>query len=326
MRNSLLTFLAIVSLAVGAFSGDGLAQTGSFPDRALRFVVPYGPGGTVDPTARILAAKASEILGQPVVVENRAGAAGSVGTDVVVRAPADGYTVLVHTNVVASEPWLKQNLAYDFLKDMTPLMVINETPFVLLVHPSVPVKTVKEFVDHAKANPGKLNFGASGIGSSGHLRGEQFKAETGTKIEFVPYIDGGATLRALLTNEIQAAFDTLPGSIGMIQAETLRLLAVGTPQRWFLVPNTPTMKESGFQGLATQWIGAYVRSSTPPPIVDKLAAALKQAANDPGVREQYRKIGFETLAESPRDSQKRLKEETEMWRKIVQTAGIKIAN
>ena len=320
-----LTLAAVLSCAALAFPGDGMAQAGSYPDRPIRFVAPYGPGGTVDPTARILAGPVGEILGRPVIVENKPGAAGSIGTEHVIRQPADGYTVLIHTNLVASEPWLKPSLPYKFLKDMTPVMAINETPFVLLVNPSLPAKTVKEFVDHAKANPGKLNYGASGIGSSGHLRGEQLKLETGIKMEFVPYVDGGATLRGLLGNEIQAAMDTLPGSIGMIQAGTLRLLAVGTPQRWFLVPETPTMKESGFNNMASQWIGAYVRAETPPAILDKLGKAMQQAVNDPKVKEQYRKIGFEVVGEGPEGTLKRVTEETEMWRKTVEAAGIKIS-
>jgi tripartite-type tricarboxylate transporter receptor subunit TctC len=144
-------------------------------------------------------------------------------------------------------------------------------------------------------------------------------------MEFVPYVDGGATLRGLLGNEIQAALDTLPGSIGMIQAGTLRLLAVGTPHRWFLVPETPTMKESGFSNVASQWIGAYVRADTPPAIIDKLAKAMKQAVNDPRVKEQYRKIGFEVVGQGPEETLKRLKDESEMWRKTIEAAGIKIA-
>jgi tripartite-type tricarboxylate transporter receptor subunit TctC len=315
---------AVLLCAAIAFPGEGLAQGGAFPDRPIKFVVPYGPGGTVDPTARALAARASEILGQPVVVENKAGAAGSIGTDFVVRAPADGYTVLVHTNVVASEPALKPTLSYNFLKDMTPLVLIDETPFVLLVHPSLPVKSVKELIAYAKERPGTLNYGASGVGSSGHLRGEQFKLETGVNIVFVPYIDGGATLRGLLTNEIQVAFDTLPGSIGMIQSEKIRILAVGNAERWFLVPDVPTMKEAGYSSLASQWIAAYVRADTPPAIVDKLAKALKEATHDPKVREQYRKLGFETIGDGPQETLKRLREETEMWRKTIEAAGIKV--
>ena len=316
--------LAAAALATIACLTDAVAQGGAFPERPIKFIVPYGPGGTVDPTARILAARAAEILGQPVVVENKAGAAGSIGTELVVRAPADGYTVLVHTNVITSEPGLKPNLPYNFLKDMTPLITIDETPFVLLVHPSIPANSVKELVEYAKARPGKLNYGASGVASSGHLRGEQFQLETGVKLQFVPYIDGGATLRALLTDEIQVAFDTLPGSIGMIQGGKIRLLAVGSPQRWFLVPEVPTLSESGYGGLVSQWIGAYVRADTPPAIVDKLGKALKEAANDPKVKEQYKKLGFETVGDGPQETLKRLTEETAMWRKTIETAGIKL--
>lgn len=323
MWTTALGRIAFAGFAAVLLHGEGVAQVASFPDRPIRFVVPYGPGGTVDPTARTLATRAAEILGQAVLVENKPGAAGSIGTDFVVRAPADGYTVLIHTNVVASEPWLKPTLTYNFLKDLTPLLTIDETPFVVLVHPSLPVNSVKDLVEYAKANPGKLNYGASGIASSGHLRGEQFKLETGTKIEFVPYVDGGATLRGLLANEIQVAFDTLPGSIGMIQGGKLKLLAVGSSERWFLVPDAPTLKETGFGSLVSQWIAAYVRSDTPPAIVDKLARALKEASEDPKVREQYRKLGFETVGAGPQETAKRLKEETEMWRKTIETAGIK---
>jgi tripartite-type tricarboxylate transporter receptor subunit TctC len=324
MSTKALCLAGVLAFAGLASCDQTFGQGDSFPDRPIKFVVPYGPGGTVDPTARTLAARAAEILGQPVVVENKPGAAGSIGTDAVVRAPADGYTVLIHTNVVASEPTLKPTLSYNFLKDLTPLVTIDETPFVLLVHPSLPVNSVRELIAYVKERPGKLNFGASGVASSGHLRGEQFKLETGTNIVFVPYIDGGATLRGLLTNEIQIAFDTLPGSIGMIQGGKIKLLAVGSPQRWFLVPDVPTMQEAGFPGLVSQWIAAYVRADTPPAIVDKLARALKQATGDPNVKEQYRKLGFETVGDGPQETLKRLKEETEMWRKTIESAAIKI--
>ena len=319
----ILRFLGSILIVLAAARPEALAQPVAFPDRPIKFIVPYGPGGTVDPTARTLAARATELLGQPVVVENKPGAAGSIGTEFVVRAPADGYSVLIHTNVVASEPWLKATLQYNFLRDMTPLLTIDETPFVVLVHPSLPVTSLKDLVAYVKERPGKLNYGASGIASSGHLRGEQFQLETGTRIQFVPYVDGGATLRGLLANDIQIAFDTLPGSIANVQAGKLRLLAVGSEERWFLVPDTPTMKEQGFGALVSQWIAAYVRSDTPPAIVDRLARALKEAAEDPKVKDQYRKLGFETVGAGPAETAKRLREETEMWRKTIESAGIK---
>jgi tripartite-type tricarboxylate transporter receptor subunit TctC len=319
-----MRFLLAVLAFAAAFASASATHAQSYPARPIHFIVPYGPGGTVDPTARILAARAAELLGQPVVVENRAGAAGSIGTDIAVRAPADGYTVLVHTNLVASEPWLKTTLPYNFLRDMTPLVTINETPFVLLVHPSLPVNSVKELVEYAKARPGKLNFGASGVGASGHLRGEQFQVETGVKMTYVPYRDGGTTLMGLMNNEIQVSFDTLPGSIGMIKDGRLRILAVSTPQRWYLVPEVPTMTESGYPGLVSQWIGAYVRANTPREIVDKLAKSFQEALRDPKVQEQYTKYGFQTLGHGPEETLKRLQDETEMWRKTIAAAGIKL--
>ena len=315
--------LAIGALAV-AFLSASTAHAQSYPARPIKLIVPYGPGGTVDPTARILGARAAELLGQPMVVENRAGAAGSIGTEAAAKAAADGYTVLVHTNVLASEPWLKSTLPYNFLKDMAPLVTINETPFVLLVNPSLPVNSVKELVDYAKGRPGKLNFGASGVGASGHLRGEQFQVETGVRMTYVPYRDGGATLLGLMANDIQVSFDTLPGSIAMIRDGKLRLLAVSTPQRWFLVPEVPTMTEAGYPGLVSQWIGAYVRAGTPPEVVDKLVKAFQEALRDPKVKEQFSKLGFETLGHGPDETRKRMQEETEMWRKTIAAAGIKI--
>lgn len=317
------TLLAVLALAA-AFLSASTAHAQSYPARPIKLIVPYGPGGTVDPTARILGARASELLGQPVVIENRAGAAGSIGTEAAVKAPADGYTILVHTNVLASEPWLKSALPYNFVRDMTPLVTINETPFVLLVNPSLPVNSVKELVDYAKGRPGKLNFGASGIGASGHLRGEQFQVETGVKMTYVPYRDGGTTLLGLVANDIQVSFDTLPGSIAMIREGKLKILAVSTPQRWFLVPDVPTMTEAGYPGLVSQWIGAYARAGTPTDALDKLVKAFQEALRDPKVKEQFTKLGFETLGHGPEQTRKRLQEETEMWRKTIAAAGIKI--
>lgn len=319
-----LAAIAALSISATGVSGAAVAQAESYPDQPITFVVPYGPGGTVDPTARILGAGVEKILGQPVIVENRPGAAGSVGTESVVRAPADGYTVLIHTNLVASEPWLKTDLPYDFSESMTPVVAINQTPFVVLVHPSVPVDSVQELVEYAKERPGELNFGASGVGSSGHLRGEQFKEATGVDMVFVPYVDGGATLAGLLSNEIQVAFDTLPGSIGMIRDGQLKLLAVSTPERWFLVPETPTMEEAGFPGMVSQWIGAYVRSDTPPEIIEKLADAFQQALETPEVQDQYREIGFETIGTGPQETAAALKAESGRWKETIEAAGITV--
>lgn len=324
MLKRALGLAAFASLAAVVLPAAGWAQAESYPDRPIHFVAPYNPGGTVDPTARILAAAVSDIVGQPVVVENRAGAAGSIGTDYVVRSDPDGYTVLIHTNLVASEPCLKPNLPYDFLKQMKPVAALTETPFVVLTNPSVPAKTVDELVAYAKEHPGELRYGASGIGSSGHLRGEQFKLETGIDLQFVPYTGGGETLAALVGNEIQVAFDTLPGSIGMIRDGRLNLLAVSTRERWPLVPDTPTMTEAGYPRLASQWIGAYVPIDTPKPVLDKLADAVLEALKKPEVQEQYKKLGFRVVGTGPEETLKNLKEETQMWCETIKSAGITI--
>jgi tripartite-type tricarboxylate transporter receptor subunit TctC len=312
-----------VSLAITALVGGGTAQA-EYPDRPIHFIAPYGPGGTVDPTTRIIAAAVSEALGVPTVVENRAGAAGSIGTQHVINSDPDGYTVLVHTNLVATEPCLKPNLPYKFLATMKPVMALTQTPFVVLVHPSLPVNNLDEMVKYVKARPGELNFGASGVGSSGHMRGEQFKAQNDVDLAYIPYKDGGSTLKGLVGNEVQIAFDTLPGSIGMIRDGRLKLLAVGTKERFFLTPDAPTMEEQGYTNLAGQWIGAYVPKDTPPDVTNKLADAMKDALATESVQAQYKKLGFETVGTDPEETLKNLKEETQMWCETIKKAGISI--
>lgn len=325
MLNAILRLAAGTVLAAALPAASGWAQAENYPERPIHFVAPYNPGGTVDPTARVIAQAVGDILGQASVVENRAGAAGTVGTNYVVNSEPDGYTVLVHTNIVASEPCLKPTLPYDFLEQMRPVMALTETPFVVLTHPSVPAENLGELVEHIKANPGKLRFGASGIGSSGHLRGEQFKVnQGGLDIPYIPYQGGGETLKALVGNEIQIAFDTLPGSIGMVRDGRLKLLAVSTTERWPLVPDTPTMTELGYKTLASQWIGAFVPKDTPDAVVEKLAGAMEQALNSPEVQEQYDKLGFRVVGTGPEETLKNLVEETEMWCETIKAAGISI--
>jgi tripartite-type tricarboxylate transporter receptor subunit TctC len=319
-----LSAAAGIALAALASSDAAMAQASEYPDRPIHFVAPYGPGGTVDPTTRIIAAAVSETLGQPTVVENRAGAAGSVGTQHVINSDPDGYTVLVHTNLVATEPCLKPDLPYDFLETMKPVMALTETPFVILVHPSVPAANLDELVEHLKAHPGELNFGASGVGSSGHMRGEQFKAQNDVDIAFIPYQDGGSTLAALAGNEIQVAFDTLPGSIGMVRDGRLNLLAVGTKERFFLTPETPTLEDQGYTNLAPQWIGAYVPKETPEDVTAKLAEAMATALETPSVQEQLQKLGFTTVGTGPEETLENLREETQMWCDTIEKAGISI--
>jgi tripartite-type tricarboxylate transporter receptor subunit TctC len=318
-----LGLAAAVSLAAVSLSAPGWAQD-DYPNRPIHFVAPYNPGGTVDPTMRTLANATQEILGEATVAENKSGAAGSVGTEYVINSDPDGYTVLVHTNVVASEACLKPNLPYNFLESMIPVTNLVLTPFVVLVNPDVPANSVDELVAYAKEHPGELNYGASGIGSSGQMRGEQFKVNTGVDIPYIPYQGGGATLAALAAGEIQVAFDTLPGSIGMIKDGRLRLLAVSTDERWPLVPDTPTLKELGYPTLASQWLGAFVHKDTPPEIVDKLAETFHEALQRPEVVEQFESLGFAIVDEGPDVTLENLTAETAEWCKVIEAAGISI--
>ncbi len=320
MRKRALNLAAAVSLAVIAFPAAGFAQA-DYPNKPIRFVVPYGPGGSIDVTARIVGAAITPILKQQVVVDNKPGASGQIGTELAVRAPADGYTVLIHGNILASEVCLKKDLPYDFMTEMTPVMTLSETPFVLLIHPSVPANNVKEFTAYTKANPGTVKYGSAGVGSSGHLRGELFKLETGADMKLIPYKDSTSTVLGLLRNDVQLAVETLPGSLAQIREGKLKILAVGD-KRLAIVPDAPSMKEGGFNPLPGQWIAAYVPAKTPPEIQKKLSDALAKALADPTVKEQFSKMVFDIVGTGQQETAKKLKEEKEAWCKTVQAAGI----
>lgn len=311
---------ASAALAVGIGFGGGAAQ--AFPERPITFVAPYNPGGTVDPTARITAAAVSEILGQPVVVENRAGAAGTVGTDYVVRSDADGYTVLIHTNVIASEACLKSDLPYAFADQMVSVANLVETPFAILVHPDVPAQSLEELVALAQDNPGDLLYGAAGVGSSGHLRGEQFKVAQEVEMDFIPYSGGADTLAALAGGEIQVAFDTLVGSVAMLADGRVRPLAVSTAERWPTQPDIPTMQELGFASLENQWIGAFVPAGTPEDRIAVLEAAFMEALQREDVIEQFARINFAVVGDGAEATDAHLAEETAMWCDVIGQAGI----
>jgi tripartite-type tricarboxylate transporter receptor subunit TctC len=209
---------------------------------------------------------------------------------------------------------------------MTPVMSLAETPFVVLTNPSVPAKNIKELVAYIKSDPGKVRYGASGVGSSGHLRGEQFALATNTKMTFIPFKDGGSTLLGLVRNDINIAFDTLPGSMPLIKDGKLKLLAVSTDKRWPSAPDTPTMKEEGFPGMASQWIGAFVPAKTPPAVIKKLEDAMGKALADPDIKSQYAKMSFAVMGDGAAETAKVVKEETEGWCKTIKAAGIKIEN
>jgi len=313
--------ILIAGLAALAATVPAGAQ--DYPNRAIRFVVPYPPGGSVDPVARILGADIAERLKQPVVIENKAGAAGSLGTDQVAKSPADGYTVLIHTSVLVTEPALKK-APYDLTRDLMPVTLAVTGPYLLVVNPALPVTSVKELIAYAKANPGKLSYGSAGVASSGHMIGELFKMATGTDMLHVPYRGGAPSIIGLMGNEVQLVFDVISTSKAPSEAGKLRALAVTSPERAPIMPETPTVMESGVPDFSVVfWMGAFVPAGTPQPVTDKLYRAFAQALADPVVAEKLRGLGLQIHAMPPAESAKTVAADLVRWRKAIEDARIK---
>jgi tripartite-type tricarboxylate transporter receptor subunit TctC len=295
-----------------------------WPDRPVRIVVPFPPGGSTDPVARVLAADLQTRLGQPFVVENRAGAAGSIGTETVVRAAADGTTFLFHTSVLATEPSFKPNLPYNVLNDLVPVSLAVTGPYLLVVNPSLPVRDVGELIALARANPGRLNFGSAGVGSSGHLIGELFALRTGIQAVHVPYRGGGPSLTGLMQNEIQFVFDTIPGSRGLVEEGRLRALAVTSPARAPLLPNVPTIGESGLPDFANEfWLGMFAPARLPAEIQQRMAEVVRAALAEPAVRERLLALGLVPQGLGPEEFGAVLRRDIAQWREVITRANIR---
>ncbi|SFK78449.1 Tripartite-type tricarboxylate transporter, receptor component TctC [Falsiroseomonas stagni DSM 19981] len=295
-----------------------------WPDRPIRIIVPYPPGGSTDPVARLLASELQNRLGQPVVVENRAGAAGSIGTEAVARAAPDGTTFLFHTSVLATEPSFKQNLPYNVLTDLVPVSLLVTGPYLLVVNPALPARNVGELVAFARANPGKVNFGSAGTGSSGHLIGELFALRAGAQMVHVPYRGGGPSVTALMQNEIQFIFDTIPGSRALVEDGRLRALAVTSAERAPLLPQVPTIVESGLPDFANEfWLGLLAPARLPPEIQARMAEAVRASLAEPGFRERLMPLGMVPRGLGPEEFGATLRRDIAEWRDAIQRANIR---
>jgi tripartite-type tricarboxylate transporter receptor subunit TctC len=311
---ALAALVPVLSLAQG---------TASYPDRPIKLVVPYPPGGSTDPVARLLAQDIAPRHGQPIVVDNRPGAAGSIGTEAVARAAPDGYTVLLHTSVIATDPTLKKNAAYDVKRDLAPITLAVTGPYLVVVNPSLPVKNVAELIAYAKANPGKLFYGSAGQGSSGHLIGELFKQAAGIEMTHVPYKGGGPSITGLMGNEVQLLFDTLGGSRALAESGKLRALAVTSPARSPVMPSVPTVSESGLKDFeAVYWLGIFAPAKTPQPIVDRLYREIKQSLDNPEIKAKLLEQGNVAQALPPAEFAKALDADIQRYKKVIETAKI----
>ena len=299
------------------------AAAQSFPDRALKIVVPLS-AGAADTLSRAIAAKLTERWNQPVIVENKPGAGTTIGTDLVAKAPADGYTLLMATFSHAVNAAYYRSLPFDTLKDFAAVTLVASAPNVLEVYPGMPAKNVVELIAAAKARPGTLNFASAGNGSSSHLAGELFKSLTGVQLTHVPYKGAAPAMNDLLGGRVEMTFDPLPSSLSHIKAGKLRPLAVTTRKRSSVLPDVPTLAEAGVPGYELNgWSGLLVRSGTPPEIVRALNKEIVAIIRAPEIRDRFTALGFETVGDTPEEFQAFIEAEVAKWGDVVRKANIR---
>ena len=317
----LLAALVAVA-ALWASPSTALAQQ-DYPNKPVKWIVPYPPAGTTDVLARMVAQWLTEKMGQPFVVENRPGAGNNLGTEAVIKSPPDGYTMLLVNPANGINATLYKNLNFNFIRDIAPVAGIVRTPNVMEVTNSLPVKTVKEFIDYCKANPGKINMASSGNGTSVHLSGELFKFMTGCDMVHVPYKGAGPALVDLIGGQVHVLFDNLPSSIGHIRGGRLRALGVTSEGREPSLPGVPTVGETvpGYE--ATAWFGIGMPKGTPREIINKVNAEVNRALADPKMRERLAELGGKPIAGTPEDFGRVIAAETAKWEKVVTASGAK---
>lgn len=301
------------------------AMAQDYPNRPIRIVVGYAPGGTTDIIARILAARLTDTMGQPVLVENRPGAGGNIGADLVAKAAPDGYTLQLGTaGNMTVNPWIYKNMAFDTVKDFQPVSLIATLPNLMVVNPKVPAKTVQEFVTWAKKQPGKVFFASSGNGNTPHMTAELFNLATGLSMVHVPYKGSGPALTDLIGGTgVQVMFDNMPSAIGHVRNGGLRAIAVTSGKRVESEPNIPTVKESGYPDFeVVTWFGLFAPAGTPGPVVERLHREVVEAVRNPEIRKKLVELGAEPTTNSPSEFAELVKSDKERWGKVVKAANI----
>jgi len=307
--------------AMGIGGGSAAWADDDYPNHPVRWLVGYPPGGSTDICARLIGQYLAEHLHQQFAVDNRPGAGNNIATEMAAHSPPDGYTVFLVNPANAINASLYKGLNFNFIDDMAPVAGFIRVPNIMEVNPSVPAKTVKEFIDYAKANPGKVNMASSGIGTSVHLSGALFMMMTGVNLVHVPYRGAGPALTDMLGDQVQVMFDNMPSSIGHIRAGRLRAIAVTTAVREKTLPDVPTVAETvpGYE--ASAWFGMAVPKGTPRPIIDKLNKTVNDALADPGVQSKLAELGGTLIPGTPEEFGKIIVSETEKWAKVVKATG-----
>jgi tripartite-type tricarboxylate transporter receptor subunit TctC len=303
-----------------------VAQTASaFPNQPIRMVVPYPPGGPTDITARVVAAEMSKTIGQNIVIDNRPGASGMIGSEMVTKSTPDGYTVLANASIHVINPSVYPDMRFDAIKDFTPITQLAQVPLVLVVPANSPIKSVKDLVEYAKANPGKVNFGSAGSASAQHLAGESFKIAAGIQMQHIPYKGSAPALTDLAGGQLQLMFDSMPSATPMINSGKLRAIAVTTTTRAKARPDLPTIAESGFPGFdISTWYAYWAPKGTPADVVEKLAASAAQALKNPEVIAKYEAMGAEPVGSTPAQFAAYVESEAKKWSDIVKKSGAKL--
>jgi tripartite-type tricarboxylate transporter receptor subunit TctC len=315
---------ALLGLALTAGFGAGPSQAGDYPDRPIRFINGFAPGGPVDTIARIMGQALSERLGQQFVIENRAGSGGNIAAAAGIAAPPDGYTVLFSGANNAISASLYKHLPFDFMRDTMPVGMFTAVPNMMVVSNAMPVKSVQEFIDYCRANPGKISYASSGNGTTVHMTAELFKAMTKCDMIHVPYRGSALAIPDVISNKVQLIFDNLPTALEQVRGGTVRALGVTSPKRWPSVPDIPAIAETvpGYE--AQVFYGMSVPKGTPPEIVAILNKAINEALADPKIVARFADIGGVPMPLTPEGYGKFIAEETEKWRKVVAFAGVSV--
>jgi tripartite-type tricarboxylate transporter receptor subunit TctC len=316
----------IIGLAAAAMSLPTLAQTSSFPLRPVRIVVPYTTGGSNDVIARLLAQQLQETWGQPVVVENKPGAAGNIGASDIAKSAPDGHSLLLtNINIVSMNPGLIANMPFDPQKDFAPISLLGTTALALVVHPSVPANNVRELIDLARKGPGRLNYASSGNGSPQHMSAEMFKAMTKTSMTHIPYRGAAPAVNDLLAGQVQVTIGVVNQLIPHIRAGKLKALGVTTRKRLAQMPDVPTLDEAGVPGYESEiWLGLAAPSATPPAIIEQINQAIRKAMATADVISKLQSQGIDVVVSSPDQMRQRGLEDLKRWGDIIRTAGIKV--
>lgn len=315
-----------ILIVLGAALAVAPALAQNYPARPVRFIVPFAPGGNIDVQGRLIAMKLSEKWGQQVVVDNRAGAGGTLGVEMLAKAPADGYTMALASfgNILVG-PSLFPKLAYDPMKDLAPLVLVSLPPGLLVVNPALPVKTVADFISYGKANPGKLNYGSAGNGTWNHLFAEHFKALTGVQMTHIPYKGANLAVTDVMSGQIQVSFAPFPAAVPQIKAGRVRVLGVTSAQRSPVLPDVPTVAESGLPGYsAATWFAMLAPAQTPQPLIQKINADANAVLKLPEVRAAFAADGTEPAGGTPEQLRESMRSGIAQWGKLVRELGIKL--